>query len=147
MKRKLDGRGANPNFYYVDLSSGADPGFPVGGDAKPPGGANTPFFQNFQKNYMKLRTFWDVGGTAPYIRHWSLLEQCTHSKSADCFRLMSVIGECKGALRMHSPLSPNIFHFHAVFRKKNCLNLSDLSDSMNSLELSEFPLHLGKTPL
>ena len=54
--------------------TGADPGFPVGGDANPPGGGrqhtNLP---DFPKNCVKLRKFWSGGvrrGHPPWIRHW-----------------------------------------------------------------------------
>ena len=39
----------------------ADPGFPVGGGASP-GGAQHMIMQNFEKNCMKLRKFWALGG-------------------------------------------------------------------------------------
>ena len=59
--------GANNNVNrkyrkYV-TSTGADPGFPVGGGASPPGGGrqhtNLP---NLSKNCIKLRKFWSMGG-------------------------------------------------------------------------------------
>ena len=41
----------------------ADPGFPIGGGTSPlRGGANIQFPKTFQKNCMKLRKFWAVGG-------------------------------------------------------------------------------------
>ena len=43
-------------------STGADPGFPVGGGANPPGGRQHMILPNFVKNCMKLRKFWAVGG-------------------------------------------------------------------------------------
>ena len=47
----------------VEVSTGADPGFPLGGGANPPGGgANLCFCQKFPKNHMKLRKFWVMGG-------------------------------------------------------------------------------------
>ena len=40
----------------------AVPGFPVGGDANPPGGAPTyDFAKNVSKNRMKLRKSWAIG--------------------------------------------------------------------------------------
>ena len=42
--------------------AGADPGFPVGGGANPPGGRQHMILPNFAKNCMKLRKFWAVGG-------------------------------------------------------------------------------------
>ena len=42
--------------------SGADPGFPIGGDAKPSVGRQHMILPNFVKNCMKLRKFWAVGG-------------------------------------------------------------------------------------
>ena len=52
-----------PFYFPLASSSGADPGFPVGGGANPPGGgANIWFCQIFWKNCMKLRKFWAVGG-------------------------------------------------------------------------------------
>ena len=44
----------------IPNSSGADPEFPVGGGANPPGGGAN--IQIFPKNCMKLRTFWFIGG-------------------------------------------------------------------------------------
>ena len=41
--------------------SGADPRFPVGGGANPPGVCQHLILPNFAKNSMKLRTFWAVG--------------------------------------------------------------------------------------
>ena len=45
--------------------AGADPGFPVGGGANPPGGRQHTILQNFPKNCTKLRTFWSVEGEPP----------------------------------------------------------------------------------
>ena len=43
----------------MSTQSGADPGFPVGGGANPPGGAPRYDFAKFcKKNCMKLRKFW-----------------------------------------------------------------------------------------
>ena len=44
--------------------TGADPGFPVGEGANPPGGGGCQhmILPNFEKNCMKLRKFWAVGG-------------------------------------------------------------------------------------
>ena len=42
--------------------TGADPGFPIGGDANPPGEHQHMILRNFAKKCMKLRKFWAVGG-------------------------------------------------------------------------------------
>ena len=42
-------------------STGAHPGFPVGGGAKPPGGCQHMILPNFVKNCMKLRKFGPPG--------------------------------------------------------------------------------------
>ena len=44
--------------------AGADPGFPVGGGANPPGGHQYMILPNFAKNCMKVRKFW-AGGAPP----------------------------------------------------------------------------------
>ena len=44
------------------LHSGADPGFPVGRGINAPGNVNIQSYQIFQKNFMKLKTFWSVEG-------------------------------------------------------------------------------------
>ena len=53
--------------------AGADPGFPVGGGANPPGAPTYDFANFWEKNCMKMRKFWAVeggGGPAPpQIRH------------------------------------------------------------------------------
>ena len=48
---------------FTQQCPGTDPGFPVAGGANPPGAA-TYNFANFSKNKncMKLRTFWAMGG-------------------------------------------------------------------------------------
>ena len=51
----------NPMFYQ---EPGADPEFPVGGGANPPGGYQHMILPNFVKNCMKLRKFWAAGGPA-----------------------------------------------------------------------------------
>ena len=51
----------DPSLHYP----GADPGFPVGGSANP----------NFQKNRMKLRKIWAVGGGG--ARRWRPLRSAT----------------------------------------------------------------------
>ena len=43
----------------------ADPGFPIGGGANPPGGTPTYKFTGFSQNCMKLRKFWSVEGGVP----------------------------------------------------------------------------------
>ena len=44
------------------MTIGADPGFPVGGGADPPGGTPTyNFVKISNKNCMKSRTFWALG--------------------------------------------------------------------------------------
>ena len=40
----------------------ADPGFPIGGGANPPGGRQHMILPNFAKNCMKLRKIWAVRG-------------------------------------------------------------------------------------
>ena len=45
--------------------AGADPGFPVGGGANPPGGRQHMILPNIAKNCMKLRTFWAPWGAPP----------------------------------------------------------------------------------
>ena len=47
--------------------TGADPGFPVGRVPTYQGGTNIRFCHIFQKNCMKLRKFWAVGGCAPGV--------------------------------------------------------------------------------
>ena len=56
--------GTNNVFVSTKYSPGADPGFPVGGGANPPGGRQHMILPNFMKNCMKLRKFWAVGGGA-----------------------------------------------------------------------------------
>ena len=46
-----------------DSLSEADPGFPVGGGAKPPGGHQHMILPNFARHCLKLRKFWAVGGS------------------------------------------------------------------------------------
>ena len=59
--------------------AGADPGFPVGGGANPPGcGRQHTILPNYLENCMKLRKFWPVGGRGrpgmpPWIRHCKVL--------------------------------------------------------------------------
>ena len=48
--------------YQYQIATGADSGFPIGGGADFPGGANLQFCQIFQKTCMKLRKFWAMGG-------------------------------------------------------------------------------------
>ena len=49
-------------ILFKGTNTGADPGFPVGGSANPPGGRQHMTLPNFAKNCMKLRIFWTVGG-------------------------------------------------------------------------------------
>ena len=53
------------NIPFKQLTTGADPGFPVGRGANPPlRGRQHMILPNFPKNCMKLRIFW-VMGRAP----------------------------------------------------------------------------------
>ena len=51
-----------PFYSYLHHIPGADPGFPVGGGANPPGGRQHMILPNIPKNCMKLRKFWAVEG-------------------------------------------------------------------------------------
>ena len=56
--------------HQNDSLPGADPGFPEGRGANPPGEAPTYNFARFSpKNCMKIRNFWSVGGCPPWIHH------------------------------------------------------------------------------
>ena len=47
--------GQTQTFTNIDLSPGAGPGFPVEGDARPPGGANIPKKLHESKNILRRR--------------------------------------------------------------------------------------------
>ena len=72
------------NEYYVAQAHtpGEDPGFPVEGDANPPGGCQHTILPNFPKNCMKLRKFWSVGG-AP-LRSATPLTNTHHGTRHKC---------------------------------------------------------------
>ena len=50
------------DFRFIIYTTGAGPGFLVGGGAKPRG-VPTSKIVRFSQNRMKLRKFWSVGGT------------------------------------------------------------------------------------
>ena len=94
-------------FDWVSLhSSGADPGFPVGGGADPPGGGAPTYMilSKFPKKCMKSRKFWTVK------------EACARGGPLDA-PLVFIGGSKWGVSYARSPGGPNFIHFHAVFGK------------------------------
>ena len=58
------------------LKSVADPGFPLGGGANPPGGANIWFGQIFPKKLHEIERIWTRGGVRASHPHGSVTVSC-----------------------------------------------------------------------